>query len=80
MLAINFLSNSNFTDDQFIQLATSSPAVGAGQDGSGMGALDGPIPYKFSGLPPVPIVSDILIQSVTTNNTIEVEVKIIAQE
>lgn len=50
---------NNSTDGQW-QLLTNSPAKSIGSDGSDCGMFGGATPYQLSGLPPVPVVYDII--------------------
>ncbi len=50
---------NNSTDGQW-QLLPNSPAQSTGSDGSDCGMFGGATPYQLSGLPPVPVVYDII--------------------
>lgn len=50
---------NNSTDGQW-QLLTNSPAKTIGSDGSDCGMFGGATPYQLSGLPPVPVIYDII--------------------
>jgi hypothetical protein len=52
-------ATNNSTDGQW-QLLPNSPAKSAGSDGSDCGMFGGATPYQLSGLPPVPVVYDII--------------------
>jgi hypothetical protein len=52
-------STNNSTDGQW-QLLANSPAKSAGSDGSDCGMFGGATPYQLSGLPPIPVVYDII--------------------
>ena len=70
----------NSTDGQF-QLATNSPAAGAGFGGADAGMFGGDTPYKLSGLPPVPAVYFFQAQAVGSNNSpISVTLSVQAQD
>jgi hypothetical protein len=63
-------------DGQY-QLKQGSPAIGAGLNGTDIGAYGGDFPYVLSGLPPLPVVTDITAPlSVNDGETLSVEVKV----
>ena len=66
-------------DGQF-KLKAGSPAIGAGADGYDIGMFSGPMPYILSGLPPVPIITQLQVPPVVQDGadvpvTIRAEVK-----
>jgi hypothetical protein len=63
--------------DAFWQLKPGSPALGAGSDGTDIGAFGGPSPYVLSGLPGAPRITRMLVPAIaspTTGLAIEVEI------
>jgi hypothetical protein len=67
------------TDGQF-KLKAGRPAIGGGADGYDIGMFSGPMPYILSGLPPVPIITQLEVPPVVQDGadvpvTIRAEVK-----
>lgn len=63
-----FQNNSgNFSADNDFKLSATSPAIGAGESGTDIGAFGGATPFILSGLPPIPAVYDAAV-----GNTLEV--------
>ena len=62
------------TDGQW-QLASGSPAIGTGTNGTDIGMFGGDDPYVLSGLPQIPAIYKFLGSSVGSQS-IDVEVKI----
>jgi hypothetical protein len=63
------------TDGQW-QLASNSPAKGAGTDGSDAGAFGGEGSYRLSGLPPIPLIYDLRVGDLGNLQTgVRVQVK-----
>ena len=52
-----FISNANSSYDSWSILKVGSPAIGAGLNGIDMGPRGGATPYKLSGIPNVPTIS-----------------------
>ena len=53
-------------DGQF-QLSASSPARGVGRNGGDLGAFGGVNPYRLSGLPSIPRITNLTIDAVATD-------------
>ncbi len=66
-------SSGNSTDGQW-QLKPGSPAIGAGEGGTDIGMYGGEMPYKLSGLPPIPAIYSLDSQSLPSN-TLNVTIK-----
>lgn len=64
--------------DSFYRLAIGSPAIGAGAGGVNCGPFGGPNPYVLSGLPPVPIITN-LISSPSGNNNAPLNIRMSVQ-
>jgi hypothetical protein len=47
---------STFSADERFRLAAASPAIGIGLGGVDAGMTGGPLPYKLSGIPPIPSI------------------------
>ena len=65
--------SGNSTDGQW-QLKPGSPAIGAGEGGTDIGIFGGEMPYKISGLPPIPAIYSLDSQSLPSN-TLNVTLK-----
>jgi hypothetical protein len=66
-------ASGNSTDGQW-QLKPGSPAIGAGEGGTDIGMFGGEMPYKLSGLPPIPAIYSMDSQSLPSN-TLNVTLK-----
>jgi len=67
-------ANPNTPDTNY-QLATGSPARGAGLNGTDVGPFGGPNPYVLSGQPPIPIITN-LVSPPSANNNAPLNVRI----
>jgi hypothetical protein len=76
-LYIGYPTNSpNFATDARNQLATTSPAKGAGENGTDCGAFGGDEPYVLSGIPFVPTIYELKVpQTVSQGGTLNVQIK-----
>ena len=59
----------NASPDGQFQLKAGSPAIGAGADGYDIGMFSGPMPYILSGLPPVPMITQLQLPPVVQDGT-----------
>lgn len=66
-------ASGSSTDGQW-KLKTGSPAIGAGEGGTDIGMYGGEMPYKLSGLPPIPAIYSLDSQSLPSN-TLNVTIK-----
>ena len=66
-------ASGNSTDGQW-KLKAGSPAIGAGEGGTDIGMYGGEMPYKLSGMPPIPAIYSLDSQSLPTN-TLNVTIK-----
>jgi hypothetical protein len=60
---VNVFENTISPDGKW-KLKTGSPAIGTGADGYDMGMYSGPLPYILSGLPPVPMITQLQVPPV----------------
>lgn len=51
--------HSSYTLDANLQLSPTSPAIGAGENGADCGIFGGGMPYKFSGIPELPLIYEL---------------------
>jgi hypothetical protein len=59
--------------DSYYQLSANSPAKTAGAGGTPIGAFAGTLPYKLSGIPPIPTIYNVSIPSgIATGNSVQV--------
>ena len=70
--------STNRTYDKHYQLGASSPAIGAGENGTDCGAFGGATPYILSGLPPYPVITDLQVSG-TGSTTVPLNVTISAK-
>ncbi len=56
-------SSGNSISDKNFMLKSGSPALATGTNGSDMGIFGGNIPYKLSGQPPIPIITNFFISN-----------------
>lgn len=68
---------SDFNIDNEFLLSASSPALGVGEAGVDCGPFGGSNPYVLSGLPAVPVITEVIMpQSVTTELSISIKAKV----
>lgn len=75
---INALFVGGESPDAKYQLATSSEAIGAGYEGGDCGIFGGDDPYVISGLPPLPIITELDVDdaaSVETGLNVKIKVR-----
>jgi hypothetical protein len=65
--------------DQYFQLNSTSPAIGVGEGGSDVGCTDGNLPYVFYGFPQIPRLTHLFVQGISTQNTLQVNVRATSQ-
>jgi hypothetical protein len=68
-----FNGATSFSYDSWVNLKPGSPALGAGLNGTDIGPRGGATPYKLSGIPNVPTISQFLFRS-TPSNTLPVTI------
>ena len=71
---MSYDDNGTFSTDGRLQLASGSPAVGAGENGTDCGMFGGNDPYILSGYPPVPAILNIEMP-VTATGSMKVKIK-----
>lgn len=72
-----FISGDDLPDtDAQYQLSESSPAKGAGSNGTDIGPFGGPDPYRLSGLPNLPNIYELSSGGLVTGDELPVRIKI----
>ena len=70
---------SSSSDNTGHILPLSSVAIGAGENGTDVGPFGGSTPYVLNGIPNVPLINKMNIQGISTNNTLNINVKVSAR-
>ncbi len=71
-----FVSNENASSDGMHMLSENSPAKGAGSNGTDIGPLGGPDPYRLSGLPNLPNIYELSTGGLVSGDELPVRIKI----
>lgn len=72
---VGYPEQGAYSDDERYQLASSSPAIGAADDGGDCGMFWGDSPYILSGIPPLPIIYKLSVPINSDGENLPVEVK-----
>jgi len=71
-----FTTDENATTDGQYMLSESSPAKGAGTNGTDIGPFGGPDPYRLSGLPDLPNIYELSTGGFVSGDEMPVQIKI----
>jgi hypothetical protein len=71
---LSYTDDGTYSTDGRLQLATVSPALGAGENEIDCGIFGGNDPYILSGYPPIPVISNIEMPA-TATDSITVKIK-----
>lgn len=63
------INNVSSEKDHFFLLKQGSPAIGAGANGSDLGAFSGADPYKLSGVPAIPRLTHLVVPPTATSES-----------